>query len=414
MHRRLLIPRAGSCLLVVAALLVGLPSLVAAQAAPCTAARPPERVRTTIDRAIPATGRTPSTPAVLTVTWRAPRDTPAEVEAYVVEAGSQRGLTDVASTRTAGPELLFVTPMPDGTYFVRVRAVTRCGVGAASPDAQVRVTGSVAPGTPNPLVILPTVHATRERLGNSAYVRVMGHVRNGWLAAPAALVTITARYEGPAGGLGVTQSTIASGVSGRLARSGLITDTVIPAGATGCFVLFAQFAQPTVTGLELVAAAGDVDAEPLPEDLVVGDPFSVTADAFGSLAVAGRVTNTGAGTVLNPAVWVEARDTAGQVLDCREALLEDAATELAANSAAGFRNVTEAPHAMSSTVRWWTTWTPADADRRAESMRYRALRAALRALLVDPDGAAPQALALARDAVRREEEALERAAAVRQ
>ena len=215
-------------------------TLTAAPAAAQTCTAPPAaagRLTAKIDKAIPASGRTPFTPAVLTLSWRAANG----AAVYQIEAGSESGRDDVGGTRVPATELSFTMPMADGTYYLRVRALNACGAGPASNEERVRVTGSVAPGAPNPLVILSTVHASRERLGSNAFVRVMGQVRNGWNAAPAAFVTVTASYEGSSGGgLGVTQSAYANGSGGRLRQTGAITDTVVAPGATGCFVLFTK------------------------------------------------------------------------------------------------------------------------------------------------------------------------------
>jgi hypothetical protein len=353
---------------------------VSAQPTPCTKpASAPAQFTAHLDKAIPARGQTAFTPAVLTLSW-------AMVEgavAFHVEAGSQPGLDDVGVTLIQAPERSLTIPIANGTFYVRVRALNSCGSGTASKEARVRVTGSVAPGVPNPLVLLSTVHGTRERVGANAFVRVMGQVRNGWGAAAAAFVTVNVSYEGPSGGLGVSQSTFANGTGGRLMKTGAVTDTVLAPGATGCFVLFATFGDAKLTGLEVTAAAGDVVVEPLAEPLTI-DSSSVAADAFDALVLSGRVTRAG-DTGLPAEVWVEVRDAQGQVLDCRGSLA----------GASEFRVTTEAPHPLSRLLRWWSA--PA------------ATGGVLRQLLADPD-AAPQEVAAAREAERREMAERERAA----
>ena len=102
-------------------------------------------------------GAVPSAPANLTaqvvlnsvsLTW-----TPAsgEVLAYRLEAGSASGLSDIASTLLAPIPSLAVSGVPDGRYFVRVRAVG--GDGESDPSNEVIVlassTGCTAvPGAP--------------------------------------------------------------------------------------------------------------------------------------------------------------------------------------------------------------------------------------------------------------------------
>jgi len=396
-------------------LLIAVAASAQAQQASCTAGpSAPRGVKAKIDKAIPATDKTPMTPAVLTLTWQASEGgAPANAAAaFVIEAGSQQRTSDVGTTQTAGPELSFTMPMANGAYYVRVRGVNACGLGPPSSDARVTVSGSVAPGQPNPLVVLSTIQATRERLGKSAFVRVMGQVRNGWNAAPAALATVTATYEGAKGGLGVTQTAFVNGTSGRLKRTGLVTDTVLEPGGTGCFVMFAEFNVANVTGLGVVAAPSRVEVEPLAHQVDVDGAPAFAADEFDSLVASGRVKNAGPQATGHNEVWVEARDEAGRVLDCRGTPVDGGpAKQLSPSGAAAFRNVTEAPFSMSRTVRWWITWQPADSGASAaETPMYRMRREALETLLQDPASAAPQDIAGARDALRREAESIERSA----
>jgi hypothetical protein len=253
------------------------------------------------------------------------------------------------------------------------------------------------------------MQGTRERLGKSAFVRVMGQVRNGWNAAPAALVTVTASYEGAKGGLGVTQTAFVNGTSGRLKRSGLVTDTMLEPGGTGCFVMFAQFDAANVTGLGVIAAPGGVEVEPLAAQVDVDGAPTFAADEFDSLVVTGRIRNSDTRAVVRNEVWLEARDQGGRVLDCRGTPIEGGlAQSVPASQAAAFRNVTEAPFSMSRTVRWWTTSDVAVSSP-AETPMYRTLRQALDMLLQDPAGAAPQDVAAAREALRQEARSIERA-----
>ena len=235
----------------------------------------------------------------------------------------------------------------------------------------------------------------------------MGQVRNGWNAAPAAFVTVTGSYEGARGGLGVTQTAFVNGTSGRLKRTGLITDTVLEPGGTGCFVMFAQFNAPNVTGLGVVASPGRVDVEPLPAEVEVDGEPAFAADEFDSLVVSGRIRNSGARPVVRNEVWLEARDQAGRVLDCRGTPIEGGVAQpVPPSEAAAFRNVTEAPFSMSRIVRWWTT-AAFDAASSAETPAYRTLRDALDKLLQDPAGAAPQDIAAAREALRQQARSVE-------
>ena len=80
---------------------------------------------------------------VLTLNWVSPTTVPS---AYLIEAGSGPGLTDIASVAVpATPGL--TTPVPNGTYFIRVRAVFPNGPGPASNEV-VAVVGCAGPPAP--------------------------------------------------------------------------------------------------------------------------------------------------------------------------------------------------------------------------------------------------------------------------
>ncbi len=59
---------------------------------------------------------------------------------YVLEAGSAPGIANLAVVPLGAPGL--GAAVPDGTYFVRVRAVNACGMSAPSADIVVSVPGS--------------------------------------------------------------------------------------------------------------------------------------------------------------------------------------------------------------------------------------------------------------------------------
>ncbi len=72
--------------------------------------------------------------STLTLSWTAPAGL---VTGYVLEAGTAPGLANIGAA-TIGAAASFVIPgVPRGTYFVRVRAVTSAGSGAASSDVVV-------------------------------------------------------------------------------------------------------------------------------------------------------------------------------------------------------------------------------------------------------------------------------------
>ncbi len=72
--------------------------------------------------------------STLTLSWTAPAG---PVSGYVLEAGSAQGLANIGAA-TIGASTSFVIPgVPAGTYYVRVRAITSAGSGAASSDVVV-------------------------------------------------------------------------------------------------------------------------------------------------------------------------------------------------------------------------------------------------------------------------------------
>jgi hypothetical protein len=72
----------------------------------------------------------------VTLRWAAPAD---GADAYLIEAGSEPGLSTLARLITSGPATTLDVPAPSGPYAVRVHGLNACGVGAASSDSIVLV-----------------------------------------------------------------------------------------------------------------------------------------------------------------------------------------------------------------------------------------------------------------------------------
>jgi hypothetical protein len=89
-----------------------------------------------------------TTGQVVAFAWQPPlNDGGAPVQAFVLEAGTAPGRSDVAVLPLGGV-LSFVTPpIPDGGYWVRVRARTVAGVGPPSAEAHA-VVGALPPAAP--------------------------------------------------------------------------------------------------------------------------------------------------------------------------------------------------------------------------------------------------------------------------
>ena len=68
--------------------------------------------------------------------------------AYVLEAGTATGTTDVASINVGGATS-YATAVPPGTYFVRVRGISSTGI--SDPSNEVIVKGAEAPEAPSNL-----------------------------------------------------------------------------------------------------------------------------------------------------------------------------------------------------------------------------------------------------------------------
>jgi hypothetical protein len=104
----------------------------------------------------PGTLTSSASGSTVTLIWSAPTggDPPTS---YVVEAGSSPGGTNLANfdTGTTGTTLI-VTAVPVGTYYVRVRGRNSVGLGAASNEVVVVVTGvpCAPPGAPSGLVVV--------------------------------------------------------------------------------------------------------------------------------------------------------------------------------------------------------------------------------------------------------------------
>ncbi len=81
--------------------------------------------------------------------WTAPANAAvAPVATYVIEAGTTTGATNLANFATGGAATSFLTPpVPNGSYYVRVRARNASGTGPPTSDLRV-VVGPPPPGPP--------------------------------------------------------------------------------------------------------------------------------------------------------------------------------------------------------------------------------------------------------------------------
>jgi Fibronectin type III domain len=73
--------------------------------------------------------------ATVNLRWNAPSGS--SVTGYIIEAGSEPGLSDLARIQV-GPGTTFSAVAPAGTYFIRVRALNSRGPGLPSNEVTVR------------------------------------------------------------------------------------------------------------------------------------------------------------------------------------------------------------------------------------------------------------------------------------
>ena len=86
--------------------------------------------------------------SLVNLTWNPPANAGmAPVQSYVIEAGSQPGASDIANfeTRTSMPS--YAAVVPNGNYYVRVRAGRASGLGPPTPDIRI-IVGPPPPGAP--------------------------------------------------------------------------------------------------------------------------------------------------------------------------------------------------------------------------------------------------------------------------
>jgi hypothetical protein len=88
--------------------------------------------------------------SALTLTWQTSAGGCAATQ-YVIEAGSSPGLSNLASLPTGAASTTFSTSgVPNGTYFVRIRASNASGTSGPSNEVSFTVGATACTGTPGP------------------------------------------------------------------------------------------------------------------------------------------------------------------------------------------------------------------------------------------------------------------------
>nr|QIQ10701.1 hypothetical protein FLJDLJJJ_00029 [uncultured bacterium] len=133
--------------------------------------------------------------STVTLTWTA---SPELVASYTLEAGSRDGAADLARVVIPGDRTTFSAEAPPGTYFVRVRADTSCGLSGPTPDVWFAVGQGRCRQPPTGLAVTGTspLHtATWQPVANAYYVLEVGGAPG---LADVARVVTTGTSVGPA------------------------------------------------------------------------------------------------------------------------------------------------------------------------------------------------------------------------
>ena len=213
----------------------------------------------------------------VTLTWSAPTSGDA-VTAYALEAGSASGLANLASVVLGAATAFSASGIPNGTYFVRVKAQNTAGISAASNEAIVTIGAGGCSGVPGPPAGLT--------------VSVSGS-------------TVTLNWSAPAVGCAATSYTLqagsATGLSnlaasntGNLATSYIATG--VGAGTYFIRLLANNGAGSSGPSNEAIATVGGTTPTPGSSSVtgVVKDAVSGAVIASATVAVQGKSATTGA------------------------------------------------------------------------------------------------------------------------
>jgi hypothetical protein len=245
---------------------------------------------------------------LLTLQW----SPAAGATAYVIDAGSTPGSSNIASFDTGNSNTTFSANAPAGTYFIRLRARNGCGISA--PSAEITVTIGASAPTPNVPPGIPALRVLGYTVtGSFGNAYIVGEVQNTG-GGVATFVNVRATVTTPAGPS--APSTYVKGpIQRRMTRTGFVTSSSLAAGETGCFRIITNVppSQLTVLAVDVWHSLTATDAPASRVEFAT--PVS-TREAGGRLRWSGTLRNAGnIPTQFNSAVLI-ARNGGGQLLDC--------------------------------------------------------------------------------------------------
>lgn len=188
--------------------------------------------------------------AAVTLRWTAPVG-PAPA-GFVIEAGSAPGAANIASLPLAGTTTLLTVPnVPDGTYYVRVRAASDEGVGAPSNELTL-VVGPYGAGTST---------VTFNGLAGTNATAFSTHGELGYLVEPVTgNWTVLATYGRPAPSIKLVNPTAATDLTGavRVTAQGASTFRLATVDLYSSVTSIPYTLTGTLAGAPVFTAAGTV------------------------------------------------------------------------------------------------------------------------------------------------------------
>lgn len=300
--------------------------------------------------------------------WWQPAPTGCPVTSYVLRAGSQENLVDLAQIPVAGASFSGVAP--DGVYFVTVVAVNAYGVSRPSASTVVVVAAANAGGQVGFNTATPAVVADDE--GNAV---VIAEVVNRSLS-PAVFIEVSAILRDAQDRLIPAGSTFLRGQSRRLTATGTMDDSALAPGEIGCVYLQTAIPAVSVRGANL-QVTHDSFASAAPRSKVeIIDFDRVVQPGPATLAV--TVANTRAEPTYFNAVTFYLKRTDGRAIGCDFAFVPTSDAALGPGQTIGFVASTHAPENANTAVAWMHWQEPGDPLAGLAAQTYELMRTAAR------------------------------------